>query len=111
MMDLKEQYLYSALDIFKEMISNGECSKQDIAYFCGLSKYELDRRGASVGKKEWLTKDEASKMLGVSTSTFDRIVKNGGLPKGRKKRNSKVLIWKREQIEQCNRLMLLKSND
>lgn len=46
-----EKYLCSALDRFKEMISNGECSKTDISYFCKLSQYELDRRGVSVDKK------------------------------------------------------------
>ena len=37
-MDLREQFLCSALDRFKEMITNGDCSKADIAYFCNLSK-------------------------------------------------------------------------
>lgn len=105
MMDLKAEYLCSALDMFKDMIHNGECSKQDIAYFCGLSKYELDRRGASVGKKRWLTKDEASDALGISTSTFDRIVASGGLPKGKKVKQQKCLRWKAEDVEECKKMM------
>lgn len=109
MMDLKEQFLCSALDVFKEMVSHGECSKQDVAYFCGLSKYELDRRGASVGKKRWLTKDEASELLGISTSTFDRIVASGGLPRGKKMMQQKCLRWKAEDVESCKRMMEMRS--
>ena len=105
----KESYLYSALDVFKELIKNGECSKQDINYYCDFSKRELDNRGASVGEKIWVTKIEASKMLCVSTSTFDRIVKQGGLPRGKKVLGQKNLKWKREQVEQLQKLMLLKA--
>lgn len=105
----KEQFLFSALDLFKDMIKNGEYSKQDINYFCDFSKRELDNRGASVGKKQWLTKEDASEMLGVSTSTFDRYVLKGGLPRGKKILGQKSLVWKREQVEQCKMLMLLKA--
>ena len=105
----KEQFLFSALDLFKDMIKNGECSKQDINYFCDFSKRELDNRGASVSKKQWLTKEEASEILGVSTSTFDRYVLKGGLPRGKKILGQKNLVWKREQVEQCKMLMLLKA--
>lgn len=60
-MDLKEQFLCSALDRFKEMITNGDCSKADIAYFSNLSKYELDRRGATVDKiMDGLTESQKS---------------------------------------------------
>lgn len=108
-MGIKEQFLYSALDVFKELIKNGECSKQDINYFCDFSKRELENRGASVGEKKWVTKEEASQMLGISTSTFDRIVKQGGLPRGKKVLGQKSLRWKREQVEQLKVLMLLKA--
>lgn len=107
-MGVKEKFLCAALDIFKNMIESGECSKQDIDYFCGFSKRELNHRGASVGKKLWLTKDEAGEMLGVSTSTFDRLVLKGVLPRGRKIPRQKNLLWKSEQVEQYKALMLLK---
>lgn len=106
-MDLREQFLCKALDRFKEMITNGDCSKTDIAYFCNLSKYELDRRSASVDKKGWLTKKEASQELGVSTSTFDRMILKGVLPRGKKVVHQKSLVWKRDEIEQLKRMMLL----
>lgn len=107
-MTQKENFLYDALDIFKDMIKNGECSKQDISHFVDMSKYELDRRGASVGKKSWLSKIDASNVLGVSTSTFDRIVLNGGMPRGRKVVGQRNLVWRREQVEQLKNIMLLK---
>lgn len=109
-MTLKEQFLYNAMDVFKQLIVNGECSKQDINYFCDFSKRELDNRGASVGEKKWITKEEASQMLGISTSTFDRYVLKGGLPRGKKLMGQKSLVWKREQVEQLRKLMLLKGN-
>lgn len=109
-MTQKESFLCAALDIFKGMIANGQCSKQDINYFCDFSKRELDNRGASVGKKSWLTKEEASEFLGISTSTFDRLVLKGGLPRGKKIPKSRNLVWRREQLEQLKTLMLLKAN-
>lgn len=107
----KEQFLFSALEMFKEMVRNGECSKQDINYFCEYSKRELDNRGASVGKKQWLTKEECSEMLGISTSTFDRYVLRGGMPRGKKIQGRKSLVWKREQVEQLKSLMLLRARN
>lgn len=89
------------------MVQKGECSKQDVNYWCGVSGYELERRGASVGIKRWLDKNEASKMLGISTSTFDRIVLAGGISRGKKIQGKKNLLWKREDVEQCKRITLL----
>lgn len=110
-MTIKEQFLYKAMDAFKQLIASGDCSKQDINYFCEFSKRELENRGASVGEKKWITKDEASQMLGVSTSTFDRYVLKGGLPRGKKIQGKKSLVWNREQVEQLYKLMLLKARD
>lgn len=92
------------------MITNGDCSKADITYFCNLSKYELDRRGAAINKKGWLTKIEASQILGVSTSTFDRMILKGVLPRGKKVVHQKCLMWKCDDIEQLKHIMLLNAN-
>ena len=108
-MTQKENYLYSALELFREMIKNGECSSQDISHFADLSKYELDRRGASIGKKKWLTKRDASSLLGISSSTFDRFVLKGVLPRGKKIQGKKCLVWNGEQVEQLKKMMLLKA--
>lgn len=110
MTKLREQYLCSALDKFKSMISNGECSKADISYFCNLAKYELDRRGTSIDKKEWLTKKEVSEELSISTSTIDRMIMKGLLSRGKKILHQTRLVWKVDEVEQLKCLMLLKSN-
>lgn len=110
MTKLREQYLCSALDKFKTMVTNGECSKADISYFCNLAKYELSRRGTSIDKKEWLTKKEVSEKLNMSTSSFDRLVLNGLMPRGKKVSGSRKLLWKGEQVEQLRHFMLLKGN-
>lgn len=110
MMKLKEEFLCNALDRFKQMILGGECSKQDILHYVDESKYILDRYGTGVGKKPWLTKEEASNMLGISTSTFDRIVLRGGLPRGKKIIRQKNLVWKSEQVEQFKCMMLLRQS-
>lgn len=110
MTKLREQYLCSALDKFKSMISNGECSKADISYFCNLAKYELDRRGTGIDKKEWFTKKEVAKELSVSTSTIDRMIMRRLLPKGKKILHQTSLVWKADEVEQLKRLMFPKSN-
>ena len=111
MMKFKVQYLCSALDRFKEMILNGIYSKQDISFFADMFKYELDRHNIEADKKQWITKEEASEILGISTSTFDRIVLKGYLPRGKKVVKQKTLLWNLEQIEQYKKTMLLKAND
>ena len=108
MMKLKEDYLCSALEQFIKMVRGKECSKQDILHYVDESKYILDRYGVSIGKKLWLTKEEASGILGISTSTFDRLVLKGVLPRGKKIVGQNKLVWKAEQIEQLNRMKLLK---
>lgn len=111
MMGAKERFLMEALERFKGLVENGECSRQDIAYFCDFSRRELENRGVSIGTKAWLTKEEASESLGVSTSTFDRLVLKGCIQRGMKKAKSRSLVWRREQVEQLKTMMLLKTNN
>ena len=59
-------------------------------------------------EKEWLTKIETSKLLGVSTSTLDRMILRKEFPRGRKIVHQKYLVWKREIVEQYKETMLLK---
>lgn len=111
MLKTKEQYLFNALDKFKEMIKSGECSRVDILYFYDLSKYELDRRNKSIDKKNWITKQEACKELNISRATFDRLVLKEILPRGLKVVHKKCLYWKYEQIEQLKKRVLLNINN
>lgn len=103
-----EQWLCRALDRFMEIVMKGLYSKVDITYFSNLLKYEFGRREVSIDEKEWLTKIETSKLLGVSTSTLDRMISRKKFPKGRKIVHQKHLVWKREIVEQYKETMLLK---
>lgn len=109
MIKLKEQFLCSALDLFKQMIVGGECSKQDILHYVNESKYIMDRYGVGLDKRMWLTKEEACQELGISSSTFDRKVLGGVIPRGKKIVGQNKLVWKGEQIEQLKKMMLLKA--
>lgn len=108
MMKIKELFLCKALDRFKEMISNDECSRADIDCFCSLSRYEHERRKANADRKQWVDKKEACEMLGVSRATLDRMVVKGELTKGKKAVGKKTLVWKSEDIEQLQRILMLK---
>lgn len=108
-MTTKEGFLHHALGVFMEMVEHGECSTQDISYFCGLSKYELERRGANIDRQRWFTKSDVARALCVSTSTIDRYVSRGLLQRGKKMVGHKALVWSVEQVEQLKELMLLKA--
>lgn len=102
-----EQWLCRALDRFKEIVMSGLCSKVDIAYLSSLFKYELGKRETSIEEKEWLTKRETSKILGVSTSTLDRMIARKEFPRGRKMAHLKYLVWNKVSIEQHKKNILL----
>jgi len=109
MMNAKEQFISDSLDVFKDLLEVHGCTKADINRYYEITKYEREHYGLSVGKKQWLTKDEASELLGISTSTFDRIVLNGGLPRGKKVAGKKNLLWKVKDIEDCKKMMEMRS--
>ncbi len=109
MMNSKEQFISDSFDVFKELLENNGCTKADINRYYEITKYEMEHYGVSVGKKQWVTKEEASDMMGISTSTFDRIVLNGGLPRGKKVAGKKNLLWKVKDIEDCQRMVALRN--
>lgn len=84
---------------------NAQSRTSAIGVVCLAMNWNVEGRVSA--NKGGLTKAESSKMLNVSTSTFDRIVLAGGLPKGKKIQGKKNLLWKREDIEQYKRIMLL----
>lgn len=108
MMNAKEQFIADSFDVFKDMLENNSCTKADINRYYEITKYELEHYGGSVGKKQWLTKEEASEMLGVSTSTFDRVVLNGSLPRGKKVVGKKNLLWNIKDIEDIKKMVALR---
>lgn len=110
MIKFKEEYLCKALDKFKELIQNGGLSKADILHFYDVFKYELTRRGSDVDTKDWLTKKDISKKLNISTSTIDRLVLKGILPRGKKILHKKSLVWEHDIVEQLKYSKLLRTN-
>lgn len=47
---------------------------------------------------EPLSKDQACSYLNLSRSRFDELVKLGKLPKGRKRRGFKELVWRKNEL-------------
>ena len=52
----------------------------------------------SVLGHEVLSKDEACSYLNLSTSRFDDLVREGKIPKGKKRRGFKELIWYKDGL-------------
>ena len=52
-----------------------------------------------------MSKVQAYEFLNVSRATFDNMVAMGELPKGRKEKGKKELIWYKDELQECvNRL-------
>lgn len=47
---------------------------------------------------EFLSKAQACDYLNISRSTFDKLVKEGKLPKGKKRLGFKELSWRKEEL-------------
>lgn len=67
---------------------------------CGMSSEELDDLCEQM---QWMldgkmTKYEGAKMLHCSTSTFDRLVRDGALPEGQQKAGSHEKYWNKADI-------------
>lgn len=48
--------------------------------------------------REPLSKDQACSYLNLSRSRFDELVKEGRLPKGRKRKGFKELVWYKSEL-------------
>jgi hypothetical protein len=53
----------------------------------------------SVLGHEVLSKDEAYSYLNLSRSRFDDLIREGVIPKGRKRRGFKELIWYKDELK------------
>lgn len=53
----------------------------------------------SVLGHEVLSKDEACSYLNLSRSRFDDLIREGVIPKGRKRRGFKELIWYKDELK------------
>lgn len=50
-----------------------------------------------------LTKEEACKFMNIGRSRFDELVREGVLPKGRKRVGLTQLSWWKDELEMCKR--------
>lgn len=50
---------------------------------------------------EALSKEQACEMLNVSRATFDLHMSLGHIPKGRKRKGFKELVWYRDELKKC----------
>lgn len=48
-----------------------------------------------------LSKVQAYEYLNVSRATFDNMVMNGDILKGRKEKGKKELVWYKDELEEC----------
>ena len=55
----------------------------------------------SVLSHEAMSKDAACSYVNLSRSRFDELVKRGKIPKGRKRRGFKELIWWKDELDTC----------
>lgn len=50
---------------------------------------------------EVISKETACEFLNISRATFDLQVKLGNIPKGRKRRGFKELVWYKDELQEC----------
>jgi predicted DNA-binding transcriptional regulator AlpA len=53
-----------------------------------------------------MSKDSACSYLKISRSKFDELVRKGDLPKGRKRRGFKELVWWKDEIDPMRKMWL-----
>ena len=57
----------------------------------------------SVLAHRMLSKDEACEFMNMSRSRFDDLVRQGKIPRGRKKRGFKELFWYEDELREASR--------
>ena len=82
-------------------------------------KYECDQKEwekainvlSDFNKDRQMSKEEACSYLNLSRSTFDTYVRNGWIPKGKKKRGFKELSWSKYDLDiACLKIKEIRDN-
>lgn len=68
---------------------NCELSDQEMTDIMGIMSHRV------------LSKEQACSYLNLSRSRFDDLVREGRIPKGRKRRGFKELIWFEDELNNC----------
>ena len=66
---------------------------------CELSEQEAIEIMSAVAHRV-LSKDQACELLNLRRSRFDDLVREGRIPKGRKRRGFKELVWYEDELRQ-----------
>ena len=69
--------------------NNCELSDQEMTDIMGIISHRV------------LSKEQACSYLNLSRSRFDDLVRDGRIPKGRKRRGFKELIWFEDELSNC----------
>lgn len=69
--------------------NNCELSDQEMTDIMGIMSHRV------------LSKEQACSYLNLSRSRFDDLVREGRIPKGRKRRGFKELIWFEDELSNC----------
>lgn len=84
--------------IIKEIVKQlREIANKIEAGTCELTEEQALNLFAVIGT-ELLSKEQACSYLNVSRSTFDNMIKNEEIPKGRKIRGFKELFWNKNDL-------------
>ena len=67
---------------------------------CELSEEEQSDILSVIAHRS-LSKEEACNFVNLSRSQFDNLVRQGRLPRGRKLRGRKELIWYEDELREC----------
>ena len=65
---------------------------------CELTDEQAGLILGTVGHIE-MTKEEACKYVNISRSRFDDHIRDGKIPKGRKKRGKTALVWYKDELD------------
>ena len=85
----------SLLMEFHERIHSGRCLTNKLQ-----SKMMLKFLHEIANKDEPISKAEACNYVRVSRATFDRLVKEGRLPKGKKRKGWTELVWYEKDLDE-----------
>lgn len=65
--------------------------------------------GHYTNREEYISKYEACKYLNINRATFDNYVKEGKLPKGKKRIGFKELAWTKKDLDEAVKKLKAKS--
>lgn len=89
MQNLIKKYIVKSLRRIADKIDSDNCelSSEQAMHIMSVISHEI------------MSKDEACSYLNLSRSRFDDLVRNGKLPKGRKRKGFKEIVFYKDEID------------